>query len=197
MPELANWDKAVFHKINTEWTNAFFDHNLPWWRESTTWYPLYLFLFLFIMINFGWRAWPWILFLIINVTITDQLSSSVIKYWVARPRPCRDEEMVGYVRMLLHHCSGGYSFPSSHATNHFGAAIFLFFTLRQYLGKWSYLFLFWAGSVSYAQVYVGVHYPLDVLGGALTGSIIGYVLALIFNKKVGLPPLARLNTRNI
>ena len=97
--------------------------------------------------------------------------------------------MIGYVRMLLNHCSGGLSFPSSHATNHFGAAVFIYCTLKKYLGNWSYLFFLWAASICYAQVYVGVHYPTDVLGGAIIGSIIGYIVALIYNKKIGLPEL--------
>jgi len=194
MPVLLNWDAQLFYNINTVWTNSFLDNNFPWWRDSTAWYPLYLFLFVFIVMNFGWRAWTWILFIIINVTITDQLSSSFIKYWIARPRPCQDPEMIGYVRMLLNHCSGGLSFPSSHATNHFGAAVFIYCTLKKYLGNWSYLFFFWAASVSYAQVYVGVHYPTDVLGGAIIGSIIGYIVAFIYNKKIGLPGPGTLQT---
>lgn len=189
MDNLINWDMYLFYKINTVWTNSFLDHNFPWWRESTTWYPLYLFLLLFILINFGWRAWTWLLFIALNVTITDQFSSHLFKLWVQRLRPCQDPDMAGYVRMLLNHCSGGFSFPSSHAINHFGAAVFIFCTLKQYFKKWSYLFLFWAASVSYGQVYVGVHYPLDILGGAIMGSIIGWCVAFIYNRKIGLPKL--------
>jgi len=186
---MLNWDIEWFYKINSVWTNSFLANNFPWWRDSSTWYPLYLFLLLFVLINFGWRAWTWILFIALNVTITDQLSSTVIKQWVQRPRPCRDPEMIDHVRMLLNHCSGGNSFPSSHATNHFGAAVFIFCTLRKYSGNWIYLFFFWAASVSYGQIYVGVHYPLDVISGAIIGSIVGYCVALIYNKKIGLPEL--------
>jgi len=96
--------------------------------------------------------------------------------------------------MIVNHCSGGYSFPSSHATNHFGAAVFFFCTLRPYLKKWAYLFFFWAASISYGQVYVGVHYPSDVIGGAILGSIIGYLMSLIYRKKIGLPDLVTLTT---
>jgi membrane-associated phospholipid phosphatase len=186
---LENWDHYLFHKINTDWTNSFLDHNYPWWRDDTMSYPVYLFLLVFILMNFGWRAWTWILFIAINVTITDQLSSTFIKNWAHRLRPCQDPAMEGHVRMLLNHCSGGYSFPSSHAINHFGAAFFLHYTLKNYLGKWTYVFFFWAASISYGQIYVGVHYPLDVLGGAVMGSIVGYCVALIYNKKIGLPEL--------
>jgi membrane-associated phospholipid phosphatase len=186
---LNNWDVSLFYKINTVWTNSFLDHNFPWWRDATTWYPVYLFLLVFILINFGWRAWTWILFIIINIVITDQLSSTFIKQLVSRLRPCQNPDMAEHIRMLLNHCSGGNSFPSSHATNHFGAAVFIFCTLKKYLGNWAYLFFFWAASISYGQVYVGVHYPLDVLGGAIIGSIIGYSVSFIYNKKIGLPEL--------
>jgi len=191
---LYNWDINLFYKINTVWTNSFLDENFPWWRDASTWYPVYLFLLVFILINFGWRAWTWILFIALNVTITDQLSSHIIKLWIHRLRPCQDAGMIGNVRMLLNHCSGGFSFPSSHATNHFGAAVFIFCTLKNYCGRWIYLFFFWAAAVSYGQVYVGVHYPTDVLGGAIIGSIIGYCVAFIFNKKVGLPDLKTFGT---
>jgi undecaprenyl-diphosphatase len=189
MPVLLNWDADLFYKINTVWTNSFLDNNYPWWRDDTMSYPVYLFLLLFILINFGWRAWTWILFIAVNTTITDQLSSTIIKLWIHRLRPCRDPAMTEHVRMLLNHCSGGFSFPSSHATNHFGAAVFLHYTLKDYLGRWTYIFFFWAATISYGQIYVGVHYPLDVLGGAIIGSMVGYIVAFIYNKKIGLPKL--------
>ncbi len=191
---LINFDQNLFYKINTVWTTPFLDHNFPWWRDATMSYPIYLFLLLFVLINFGWRAWTWIVFIAMNVVITDQLSSSFIKDWVGRLRPCQDPAMVGHVRMLLRHCSGGFSFPSSHAVNHFGAAFFIFFTLRNYLGKWAYLFFFWAATISYGQIYVGVHYPIDVFCGAIIGSIIGYCVAMLYNKRVGLPPLKSLQS---
>ena len=186
------WDTYLFFAINNTWTSSFLDHILPWWRDSTTWYPLYLFLLIFILINFGWKSWTWILFVIINVTITDQFSSTYVKQWIPRLRPCQDPALEEHVRMIVNHCSGGYSFPSSHATNHFGAAVFFFCTLRPYLKKWAYLFFFWAASISYGQVYVGVHYPSDVIGGAILGSIIGYLMSLIYRKKIGLPDLVTL-----
>lgn len=186
---LLAWDQWLFIKINTFWTNDFLDSIFPWYRDSNAWIPLYLFLLLFAFINFGWRIWPWILFFILTVALTDQLSSGLIKGLVQRPRPCNDEDMMHYVKTLLGGCSGGYSFPSSHATNHFGMACYIYFTMKPYFKKWGYLFFFWAATIAYGQVYVGVHYPLDVLGGAIVGSLVGMMTASVFNRRIGLPPL--------
>ncbi|MEY2901476.1 MAG: hypothetical protein RLY89_582, partial [Bacteroidota bacterium] len=89
----------------------------------------------------------------------------------------------GMVRLLLPNCGSGYSFTSSHATNHFAFAVFIFITMGQVLGKWKWAFLFWAGSVAYAQVYVGVHYPIDVLVGGLLGTLIGFISANLFQQR--------------
>lgn len=186
---LVAWDQWLFIKINTFWTNDFLDSIFPWYRDSNAWIPLYLFLLLFAFINFGWRIWPWVLFFILTVALTDQLSSGLIKGLVQRPRPCNDEDMMHYVKTLLGGCSGGYSFPSSHATNHFGMACYIYFTMKPYFKKWGYLFFFWAATIAYGQVYVGVHYPLDVLGGSIVGSLVGMMTASVFNRRIGLPPL--------
>ena len=71
-------------------------------------------------------------------------------------------------------------------------SVFLAITFKKYLHNWIYLFYFWAISVAYGQVYIGVHYPLDVIGGAVLGSAIGYLAATFFNNKIGLPPLRQL-----
>ena len=190
MPDnLLHFDQYFFYRINTVWTNAFLDHVFTWWRDATTWYPFYLFLLVFILVNFGWKAWTWILFLVLNITITDQFCSTFLKHLFPRLRPCNDPFLHGFVRLLINHCGSGNSFPSAHATNHFGAACFLFFTLKPYLKNWGYLFFFWAATISYGQIYVGLHYPFDVISGAIIGSMIGCTMAFIYNKKVGLPEL--------
>lgn len=183
-------DTQLFLKINTEWTNPLLDSVYPWYREANAWVPLYLFLIVFAIMNFKAKALPWILFAVLTATLTDQLSSSFIKNLVERPRPCREELLMGQMRLILNNCSGGYSFPSSHATNHFGFAMFLFLTLRPIMKKWSYVFFIWAATIAYGQVYVGVHYPLDIVAGTLLGCLIGYFTGTYFNKRIGLPETA-------
>lgn len=194
---LKGFDQWLFVQINSNWTSDFLNSIFPWWRDSNASIPLYFFLVLFALINFGWRVWPWVLFFILTVALTDQLSSQLIKGLVQRPRPCNDEEMRFFVKALLGGCSGTYSFPSSHATTHFGMACFIYFTMKPYFKKWGYLFFFWAATVAYGQVYVGVHYPLDVLGGAILGSLIGMMTASVFNRRIGLPPLQNSETQKI
>ena len=184
---LLKWDREWFKKINHDWTNPFLDSIFPLWREAITWVPLYIFLIIFIFINFGSKAWPWVIGLLVTVSLTDQVSSHILKPLVNRPRPCHDLLVADHIRLLMDYCSDSRSFTSSHATNHFGVAFFVYQTLKPYFKKWGYLFFLWAATISYGQVYVGVHYPLDVLCGALLGSSIGYFTSLIFNKRFGLP----------
>ncbi len=181
---LSQWDTWLFLKVNTAWTNSFLDDVFPWWRNANTWIPLYLFLVLLALMNFKQKAIPWILFAVITVVLTDQASSTLLKHWVARPRPCREDFLVGQMRLLLDGCSGGYSFTSSHAANHFGFAMFVYMSTMHVCKKWGWLFFLWAATISYGQVYVGVHYPLDVLCGGLLGCGIGYATASFFNKKI-------------
>ena len=72
-------DTWLFLQINSHWTNGWLDNIMPWWRDSNTWIPLYLFMILFLTLNFKNKAWLWILFAVINVVLTDQTSSHLIK----------------------------------------------------------------------------------------------------------------------
>lgn len=191
------WDTWLFLKINNNWTSGFLDSILPWWREANTWIPLYLFLFVFAIMNFGWKIWPWILLVILTAVITDQTSSTLFKEWINRPRPCNDEVLKYHVRLLLNRCPGSGSFTSSHATNHFGAAVLIYTTLKPVIKKWGCLLFVWAATICYAQVYVGFHYPLDVIGGGVLGSIIGFIMAALYKKFIGLPPVLPSATGNV
>jgi undecaprenyl-diphosphatase len=182
---LDEWDKAFFVKLNSEWTNPVFDLVLPWTREPLIWAPLYLFIFVFITVNFGVKGLWWSLLFICTVAITDVIGARVFKEGIERLRPCQDHEFANHVRLLLKHCSGSYSFVSNHAANHFALASFAFVTFRGLLKKWIWLAYAWALIIAYAQVYVGVHYPLDVLGGGMLGTLIGLGMAELYHKKWG------------
>lgn len=188
------FDKALFLKINTEWTAPFLDQIMPIWRDAKTWIFLYVLIVGWTVYKFGWRIWPWLLTIGLMMVFSDQFSSSLIKPWVARQRPCNDPEIALQVRSLLGYCRDSYSFMSSHAVNHFCIATFLIFTLKPYWGKMVYMLWFWAFSIAYGQVYVGVHFPVDITAGAITGCLFGYLFAKIFLKKIGMPQVRKLNT---
>ncbi|ATL47584.1 hypothetical protein COR50_10620 [Chitinophaga caeni] len=178
-------DLRLFFKINGQWTNGFFDVLMPWLRQPSAWAPLYLFLILFTLINFRWRGLAWIIFFLISFGIADQ-TSMFFKDFFGRIRPCRDPNLEHYVRVLAYYCPKSGSFTSSHAANHFAVGVFSFFSLKPFIGKYSWLFIIWAASICYAQVYVGVHYPGDVLGGAVLGTLIGSLTANVFQRRIGL-----------
>ncbi|TBR19979.1 MAG: phosphatase PAP2 family protein [Chitinophagaceae bacterium] len=177
------WDQWFFIQVNNNLSNDFFDSVMPLIRNSYFWIPLYIFLILFATINFKTRGWWWVVFFICTVSITDLVSSRLLKEYFERLRPCMDPDFSSNVRLLLNRCSGGFSFTSSHAANHFGIAGFFFITTQFLIKKWAMLGFFWATAICFAQVYVGVHYPLDVLGGAIVGLLVGIPMGLYFKKQ--------------
>ena len=185
MNQIIQLDKAIFQLINQRWQNHLFDSLMPIIRNSQTWVPLYFFLLLFCLFNFDKHKWQWILFAALTPVLTNFISSDLIKEHIWRLRPCNDPTMANSMRFLLNYRPQSSSFTSSHATNHFGLATFFYLTLKDYIGKWGWLFFCWAGIIVYAQVYVGVHYPLDILAGGLIGTMVGYASATIFNRRYG------------
>lgn len=179
-------DQYLFLKINQSGQNIYFDTVLPFARTPVFWAPVYLFLLVFIFINFGKKSWWWVCGFLLNVSLTDIISSKIIKPLVARPRPCMDEYFSEKVRLLVNGCGANGSFTSSHAANHFGIAMFLIITLKHFLPKYIYLAFVWAAVISYAQIYVGVHYPTDIIGGALVGLFTGWITGNFYNTKRGL-----------
>jgi undecaprenyl-diphosphatase len=186
MEQLISLDKQFFKIINSGWSNPFFDWLMPWLRNSEMWYALYIFLLLLVLINFRKTGWVWVLFAIGTIILCDFLSSHILKVYVHRVRPCNDPSIASWIHVLVGYRPQSNSFTSSHATNHFGMAAFFYFTLSRKFKKWPVLFFFWAFGIAFAQVYVGVHYPLDVICGGLIGLVIGYLSGKSFNKNYGL-----------
>jgi len=161
-------DKQIFSLINKDLVNGFFDQVLYFWRNKYTWIPLYIFIISYLLLNFKKRAYWLVFFLVMTFGLTDFVSSRVVKPLIERPRPCHDENSALGTRLLVT-CGSGYSFTSSHAANHFGIAFFLIFAFRKMNKYVPVLLGLWAFLVGYAQIYVGVHFPLDIICGALLG----------------------------
>ncbi len=184
MGDLLSLDRYLFELINIHWSNPIFDAVLPILREKLFWAPFYVFLLTYAIVNLGHRKWYFLFMLFVTVAMADLTSSELIKKTVQRPRPCHELANIPDIHLRVH-CGGGYSFTSSHAANHFAVAVFLMFTIFQ-RPRWLRFGLFlWAFSISFAQVYVGVHYPLDILGGTLVGVSYGLLMAWLYDYFVG------------
>ncbi len=185
MHQLERFDRWLFFVINNGTSNPVFDGVLPFLRQPVFWIPLYIFTFLLVFVNFKQRAWGWALCYLATVTLTDIISSRFFKPLIGRIRPCNDAALAAKIHVLAG-CGGNGSFTSSHASNHMGMAMFIFMTLYPFIGKRrAGLYFVWAGLVCYAQIYVGVHYPFDILGGLGVGTVCGSFTAWLFNKKMG------------
>lgn len=172
-------DKNVFTFINVDASAPWLDGFMKLLRNAPVWIPLYAFM-VYWVIRFGRPyAWQFILLTIVTFAFNDFVSAKVLKPWIERPRPCYDAELSLVMRNLVG-CGGRYGFPSSHAANHFGLAMFWFYSIQLIRGqRWHWLWG-WAFMIGYAQVYVGKHYPLDIVGGAVMGIISGGLLARFF-----------------
>ncbi|MFD2162631.1 phosphatase PAP2 family protein [Paradesertivirga mongoliensis] len=179
LESLIQFDHQLFFAINKGLSNPFFDWIMPYLRNRYFWMPLYLFLVVFLARNYGKWGWICLLFIVLTFGLCDFFSASIVKPAFERLRPCNDisikDEMI-----LRVGCGSGFSFPSTHATNHFGIAMFLVGT---FYSRWKWiapLAFLWAFSICLAQVYVGVHFPVDVTTGAILGCLIGYLTSTIF-----------------
>lgn len=176
METILQYDRSWFLFVNNTLANSFLDWLCPVLRNQSTWYVFYAAIIYFFYKNYKKETWKILLVIALMITVSDQFSANLVKNTFMRIRPCSEPTLQGLVRHLVPSCNG-YSFISAHATNHFALALFFIFYFK-HIGKWVIpVALFWAFSIVFSQVYVGVHYPLDVFFGALVGSLFGAAFA--------------------
>ena len=179
MDSIIQLDHSLFLTING-WHSPFLDFVMFWLSNKYIWIPLYaVLLTLLIREN---RSYWWLLLIAaaVLVTLTDQLSVKLFKDIFLRLRPCHDPTLGGMARVLNGHCGGQYGFISSHAANTFGLAVFVGSLLKNRFRWMLWAMLLWAGIVSYSRIYLGVHFPGDVLVGAMVGALIGFLVYKLF-----------------
>lgn len=146
--------------------------------NKLTWIPLYLLLLYGIISQFKTKAVGYILCIIAVVILSDQIASTLFKPYFMRLRPCHDPLIENLVH-LVNGCGGQYGFVSSHAATGFGVALIVNMLPTKNFKFVGWLFL-WALIYSYSRIYVGVHYPLDIMGGALVGSVVALIIYWIY-----------------
>lgn len=168
---LKKWDEDLFLWINSfhaDWL----DPVILQMTETITWIPLYAYLIFRIFKQDRANIW-WVLGgVALTILIADQFTSGFLKPLMERLRPCHDPRWEGMIHNYGR-CGGLYGFVSSHAANTFGMAVFLNLKLNRKIKNLGWLYLY-AAVVSYTRIYLGVHYPFDILLGALIGATIGW-----------------------
>lgn len=181
MHEIIQEDRSLFLFLNN-WGSQSFDQLWIMISGTWIWIPLYVIFLYLLYKNYQLRNLVFILiFIALGVTVSDQLAG-IFKTGISRLRPCHDPTLTGLMRVVK--CGGQFGFYSSHAANTFFIATFMSLLLYKKFKLLPYILYFWAIVVSYSRIYLGVHFPLDILMGALMGFFTGGFFATLALKVI-------------
>lgn len=170
-------DRIIFLFLNGL-HSPFWDQVMWWISGRFNWIPLYLLITGYLIYRYKWKVIVILLLVALLITLSDQGSVHLFKMVFKRLRPCHNSEISQLVHIVRNHCGGMYGFVSSHAANSFAVASYSILLIRN---KYYTMFIIlWAALVSYSRIYLGVHYPGDILGGAILGLFLGYIVYRLF-----------------
>ena len=181
---LVNTDQNLLLYLNG-FHNAFGDYFMSTFTGKWIWVPMYASILYVLLKNFNWKITLCCLTAIaLTILFADQVCASLIRPAVERLRPSNPANPISDLVHIVNNYRGGrYGFPSCHASNSFGLAFFLVFLFRK---RWLSLFiLLWATLNCYTRIYLGVHYPGDLIAGTLVGLIAAYIVYRLFLKVSG------------
>jgi undecaprenyl-diphosphatase len=167
------WDEQLFLYLNQQHA-SWLDPLMLTLTGKLIWVPLYLFLLFVIIREYKTSSIWYIAGLVLVILLADQFTSAFMKPYFERLRPCHDPRWQDTI-LNYSGCGGLYGFASSHAANTFALAAFFQRLGRHKTPGFAWLFL-WAAIVSYTRIYLGVHYPADVLAGAVIGILISWII---------------------
>jgi len=181
MSGLVDLDKQIFlglNQLHTSWL----DPAMMWISGNLIWVPLYAFLLFQLGKLPRTQLIMALLCLVVGITLSDQLTSGILKPLIGRPRPSWDPVISSLVHTVDGYRGGHFGFPSSHAANTFCTATLITCVLRV---QWVYGLFLWAALVSYSRIYLGVHYPGDILVGAIIGCLCGFLSFRLYKAVCG------------
>lgn len=173
---LEHLDQQLFLFLNSI-NSPFWDQVMHALSGKIVWAPLYLSILIYLGIKYKRKFLIILLFIILAATLADQ-SSVLVKNVVLRLRPCHEPSVMEFVHLVNGECGGKFSFVSSHATNSFNVALLSLL----FIGKrwFTVCIIIWAIIVGYTRIYLGVHYPGDVICGSMLGALIGWSIFKLY-----------------
>ena len=177
---ITNLDTELFLFLNglhVDWL----DPVMTFISGKITWAPFYLVLLFLVIKKYKRQSILILIGVVLLIVCSDQISSGIFKPIFERPRPCHNEAIKDLVYLPNGHCGGAYGFISSHACNTFALAVFITHILKRYYKKIAWVMFIWASLVAYSRIYMGVHYPGDVVVGAIVGMLVGFIISKLYD----------------
>lgn len=178
MEKILELDRELFLKMNHSFRSPFMDQLMIFLSETYAWIPLHLLLLYLLIKTYRHQVWIWLVAIALTIVLADQMSSAVMKPFFERLRPSHEPSLAGQVHIVNGYRGGKFGFASSHAANTFAIAVLMWFTLKAYRPVIGLLFL-WSVLVSCTRIYLGVHYPGDILAGFAVGFIAAVMAYLV------------------
>lgn len=176
LEKLVELDRELFVYLN-DMQSPFWDPIMVFVSDKYVWVPFYLGLIGYVIWRYKRKSIPMLLLAVLTIVLADSITSGIFKPYFARLRPCHDPTLSETINLVAG-CGGKFGFMSSHAANSFGFAVFFNLVLSDRYAVFKFILVAWAVIVSYSRIYLGVHFPGDIVGGAIVGSFAAYLCAL-------------------